>query len=220
MKDGKSQPKAGDTDCRPKAGVTNKSLVNELLNMIAEDDRVSEELAGTGELFIGYNPKMAEVHRNNAKRLDEIVARHGWPDECTVGKEGSEAAWRIAQHAIDQPDFQRRMFVYIENAAEQGRVEPWQPAYLEDRIRSLEGRPQRYGTQFDWDESGEMSPYPEIEDPANVNTLRASVGLPPIEEAIEKHRKSARLSNERKPANLRQRRIEMDEWARSVGWRS
>jgi hypothetical protein len=198
----------------------NQSLADELLKMIKEDDRVREELAQTGELFIGYHPRMAELHRQNAKRLDEIVVRHGWPDECTVGKEGSNAAWRIVQHTIDQPDFQRRMFIYIQNAAEQGRIEPWHVAYLEDRIRSLEGRLQKYGTQFDWDETGEMSPYPDIEDPTNVNTLRASVGLRSIEEAIEQHRKAARLTNEPKPSDLQQRRSEMDEWARSVGWRS
>jgi hypothetical protein len=33
-----------------------------------------------------------------------------------------------------------------------------QAAMLEDRIRAFEGRPQRYGTQFDWDANGEPSP--------------------------------------------------------------
>ena len=132
------------------------------MEMIQIDESMREELSRTGELFVGYHPKMAEVHRQNSRRLNEIVAHHGRPDECAVGKDGSEAAWLIVQHAIDQPDFQRRMFVYLQNAAEQGRVESWQPALLEDRIRSLEGRPQKYGTQFDWDESGEMSPYPEL----------------------------------------------------------
>ena len=182
----------------------NHSLREELIEMIQHDESMREELAQTGELFVGYHPKMAEVHRQNAKRLDEIVARHGWPDECAVGKDGSEAAWLIVQHAIDQPDFQRRMFIYLQNAAEQGRAEAWQPAFLEDRIRSLEGRPQKYGTQFDWDESGEMSPYPEIEDPANVNELRASVGLPTIEEAIEDQRKAIKRSLEPRPDDIKE----------------
>ena len=189
------------------------------MEMIQHDESTREELSRTGELFVGYHPKMAEVHRQNARRLDEIVARHGWPDECAVGKDGSEAAWLIVQHAIDQPDFQRRMFVYLQNAAEQGRAEAWQPALLEDRIRSLEGRPQKYGTQFDWDESGEMSPYPEIEDPTNVNKLRASVGLPTIEDAIQEMRESMKKSIEPKPLDIQKRRKEMEEWARSVGWR-
>ena len=197
----------------------NHSLREELIEMIQHDESIREELAQTGELFVGYHPKMAEVHRQNAKRLDEIVARHGWPDECAVGKDGSEAAWLIVQHAIDQPDFQRRMFIYLQNAAEQGRAEASQPAFLEDRIRSLEGRPQKFGTQFDWDESGEMSPYPEIEDPTNVNELRASVGLPTIEDAIQEMRESMKKSTEPKPLDITKRRKEMEEWASSVGWR-
>jgi hypothetical protein len=197
----------------------NKStLKRDLLEMIDRDERVREELARTGELFIGYHPRMAEVHRQNAKQLDEIVAQHGWPDEGIAGKEGAEAAWRIVQHAIDQPDFQRRMFAKLLEAAAEGRIERWQPAFLEDRIRALEGRPQKYGTQFDWDENGEMSPYPEIEDSSIVNELRASVGLPPLEQSIARQREAIKRSNEPVPADIKKRRVEMDAWARSVGW--
>jgi Family of unknown function (DUF6624) len=189
-----------------------------ILEMIRRDEGVREELSRTGELFVGYHPRMAEVHRQNAKQLDEIVAQHGWPDEDIAGKDGSEAAWRIVQHAIDQPDFQRRMFAKLLEASAEGRVERWQPAFLEDRIRALEGRRQKYGTQFDWDENGEMSPYPEIEDPSIVNELRASVGLPPLEQAIARQREAIKESNEPVPADIKKRRAEMETWARSVGW--
>lgn len=189
-----------------------------LLALIEHDETVREELARTGELFIGYHPKMTAVHRENAKRLDEIISQHGWPDEAIVGKDGAEAAWRIVQHAIDQPDFQRRMFALLLEAAAEGRIERWQPALLEDRIRALECRPQKYGTQFDWDENGEMSPYPEIEDPSIVNELRASVGLPPLEQAIAGQREAIKQSGEPIPRDIKKRREEMAAWARSVGW--
>lgn len=193
-------------------------LRKKLLEMIAHDETVREELGRTGELFLGYHPRMAEVHRQNAKQLDEIVGQQGWPDDDIAGKDGAEAAWRIVQHAIDQPDFQRRMFGKLLEAAAEGRIERWQPALLEDRIRALEGRPQKYGTQFDWDENGEMSPYPEIEDPSIVDELRASVGLRPLEEAIAGQREAIKRSNEAPPADIKKRRAEQDAWARSVGW--
>ena len=194
------------------------TLRNELLEMIERDQTMREELARTGELFVGYHPKMAEVHRQNAKRLDEIVAQHGWPDEDVVGKDGAEAAWLIVQHAIDQPDFQKRMFARLLEAASEGRVERWQPALLEDRIRACEGRPQKYGTQFDWDENGQMSPCPEIEDPSIVDELRASVGLTPLEQAIVGQREAIKHSGEPVPQDIQKRRAEMKAWARSVGW--
>lgn len=187
--------------------------------MIQHDETMREELARSVELFSSYHPKMAAVHRQNAKRLDEIVSEHGWPDEAIVGKDGAEAAWRIVQHAIDQPDFQRRMLARLLEAAAEGRIERWQPAILEDRICALEGRKQKYGTQFDWDESGQISPYPEIEDPSIVNELRASVGLPQLEEDIALQRKAVQQSGEPKPADIKKRRAEMEAWARSVGWR-
>jgi Family of unknown function (DUF6624) len=198
--------------------VNRSSLRKELLEMTEHDETVREELAQTGELFNGYHPKIAEVHRKNAKRLDEIVMQYGWPDESVVDKDGAEAAWRIVQHAIDQPDFQRRMFARLLEAAAEGRIERWQPALLEDRICALEGRPQKYGTQFDWDENGQMSPYPEIEDPSIVNELRASVGLPPLEQAIARQREAIKGSGEPIPKDIKKRRVEIEAWARSVGW--
>jgi hypothetical protein len=110
------------------------------------------------------------------------------------------------------------MFAKLLEAAAEGRIERWQPAFLEDRIRALEGRPQKYGTQFDWNDNGEMSPYPEIEDPSIVNELRASIGLCALEEEIAKKRAAIKRSGEPVPQDIHQRRKEMETWARSVGW--
>lgn len=44
----------------------NDELKQRLVEMVAEDQRVRAELAATGELFQGYAPRMAEVHRRNA----------------------------------------------------------------------------------------------------------------------------------------------------------
>ena len=56
---------------------------------------------------------------------------------------------------------------------------PLEVAMLEDRIRTFEGRPQRYGTQFDWDEHGHLSLLP-LEDPAGVDARRRAIGLGPL----------------------------------------
>ncbi len=45
-----------------------------------------------------------------------------------------------------------------------GEIPAWQPAYLEERIRYFEGRPQLYETQYDPDENVEPAPAP-LEDP-------------------------------------------------------
>lgn len=186
--------------------------------MRTEDERVREELASDGSLYEGYHPRMAEVHLKNSARLLDIINEHGWTGKSMVGEAGAEAAWIIVQHAIGTPTLQRRCLQLLEKAAEQGEVPAWQFAYLTDRVRVLEGRSQVYGLMFDWNEEGEMSPC-EIEDPENVDERRNSVGLPPLAEGVRRHREGAAQSNESPPADWHARQREMEEWARSVGWR-
>ncbi len=187
--------------------------------MAAEDLSLREELAADGSLFEGYHPRMQQVHKSNAEGLLKIMQEHGWPGRSLVGEDGAEAAWLIAQHAIAEPDVQRQALKLMREAAEQGEAQLWQVAMLEDRIRLFEGKQQLYGTQFDWDENGEMSPYPEIEDEAEVDERRQAVGLMRLEEDIRQKRAAIKQSNEQPPEDLTKRREEMEEWARAVGWR-
>ena len=90
-------------------------------------------------------------------------------------------------------------------------------AYLADRICGFEGRPQRYGTQFDWDDNGELSPLP-LEDPERVNEFRQQVGLGPLDERIEQVRDEARADGEKPPQDIAAWREKQKAWARSVGW--
>jgi hypothetical protein len=190
-----------------------------LLEMADEDDRVRAELAVDGSLFQGYHSRMRTVHDRHAARLAAILAEYGWPSEREFGAEGSRAAWLIIQHAISQPPLQRRALGMLSAAAARGEVPAWQAAMLEDRIRTFEGRPQRYGTQFDWDPDGRLSPLP-IEDPAGLDQRRQALGLRPLEEETRAQRRSAAQSGERPPADWEARQREMEVWLRQVGWRS
>ena len=189
-----------------------------LLEMDAEDARLRAELAAGGAFYTGYDPRMAALHAANAHAL-EAALDEGWPGASRVGEAGAEAAWRIAQHAIGLPQFQRRCFALLQEAAARGETPAWQAAYLDDRIRTLEGRKQIYGTQFDWDERGEMSPLP-IEDEAHVDERRARLGLMPLADAIVEHRNVAAQSGEFPPPDGALRQKEFEAWARQVGWRA
>jgi uncharacterized protein DUF6624 len=188
------------------------ALAGELIALAAEDKRVRQELLDEGVLFEGYHPRMAAVHRHNAARLAEIMDRAGWPSEVVAGVDGAAAAGLIAQHAIGEPDFQRRCLVELTRAAEAGEVPAWQPAMLDDRIRVFEGRRQRYGTQLEVDEDGYLHPHP-IEDAEQVEERRRAVGLEPLAEKL------ARAERVPPPANRAEYQRGYERWLREVGWR-
>jgi hypothetical protein len=141
----------------------NSDLRDTLLAMAEEDRRVRAELAADGSLGEGYHPRMEAVHRRNATALTAIIEEHSWPGRSLVGDDGTHAAWLVLQHAIGNPPLQRRGLELLRRAVQQGEIPLRQVAYLEDRIRFFEGRPQVYGTQYDWDEHSELAPHP-IED--------------------------------------------------------
>jgi len=190
-----------------------RALAEELLAMAAADLHVRERLARDGSLFEGYHPKMRAVHERNANRLAAVIAEHGWPGPDLVGAEAAQAAWLVVQHAISHPELVRGTLAILTDAS---GVPRWQTAMLEDRIRIFEGRKQRFGTAFDWDENGEMSPHP-IEEPEQVDHRRAEVGLPPLMEVTAEHRRQS--EREPKPTDLAARRAEAEAFAREVGWR-
>ncbi|PYQ39288.1 MAG: hypothetical protein DMG99_16605 [Acidobacteria bacterium] len=193
----------------------NEALRRELLAMREEDRRVRTELANAGELGGPYVPRMEEVHIRNAARLRALISEHGWPVEDIVGKDGSEAAWLIAQHAIGEPEFQRMALSLLQAATVNRTIPAWHAAYLEDRIAMQEGRPQRFGTQWmDDPHDGLIRPW-KLAEPENVNCLRATVGLDPLR-AIPKP--GPELSNEEQ-RKLRESQRWWEEWLASKGWR-
>jgi hypothetical protein len=109
--------------------------------------------------------------------------------------------------------------VLLREAVARGDVPAVEAAMLEDRIRGFEGRPQQYGTQFDWNENSELVPFP-IEDEANVDGRRRSVGLGPLAADVRCQRENMARELEKPPGDWVERQRRFEEWARSVGWRS
>ena len=123
-----------------------------------------------------WNPS---IDNDNAKYLKQLVEQDGWPTISVVGATASQAAWLIVQHADHDPAFQKRCLALMQNLPE-GEVNPANIAFLEDRILINDGKPQKYGTQFEG-EGHSFGPYP-IEDQANLDTRRAKMGLEPFAE--------------------------------------
>ena len=159
----------------------------ELIRMKQHDLEVRQRLLDAGKLQEGYAPEMEAVHLRHSRRLEEILAETGYPSIRKVGREASEAAWFLIQHSISRPDFMRRMLALLRSLPPE-EIDAKQTACLEDRIRMYEGKKQLYGTQFDWDEEGRLSPVP-CDDLRRVAERREKLGFPPLEQQIDRMRR-------------------------------
>ncbi|MGD9211223.1 MAG: hypothetical protein PVI90_10625 [Desulfobacteraceae bacterium] len=178
-----------------------KSLKDELVKMAEADQHVLQELAERGELgTTEYHPKIKEVHMKNTARMKEIIEKYGWPGNDLVGQDGTEAAWMIVQHAVLDIDFMKSCVPLLENAVKRQQAEGWQLAFLQDRLLTIAGQPQIYGTQFDHDVDGWPVPYP-IADEVNVNQRRAELGLNSLEERIAEMRKLEKWVRDQRDKN-------------------
>lgn len=190
-----------------------------LIEAARRDMQTRTRLAASGELFNGYHPEMEAVHDENAALLTRVFDDIGWPGRREFGDDGAGAAFLILQHAIGHPDLQRRGLALILDAIPEGQANPLDAAYLADRIAIFEGGAQTFGTQFDWDANGQLSPAP-VRDPETLDDRRASVGLPPMAETIAHMRANAAAEGDTAPTDLAERRTAYEAWARKVGWRA
>lgn len=195
----------------------NEATRTALLEFRRRDEATRRRLEAAGRLFDGYDTEMEQVHIANAEGLLYILEEVGWPGESIAGADGAEAAWVIAQHAISLPAFQLRCLEMLIESVDAGEVPASHGARLLDRIRFNQRRPQVYGTIFDWDEEGRMSPW-WIEDPEEVDARRGEVGLPPLDQEVARVRDETRQAGESPPGDFETRQQEIRQWAVRCGW--
>lgn len=181
------------------------------------DFELREKLISEGKLGEGYNREMEALHNQNADTLNEIIGIIGFPSVEKVGSEAAYAAWLVIQHSIGKPDFMKKCAEVLEIEVKNKKADPRNLAYLKDRILIFENRPQLYGTQFDWDEKGELSPN-NFDNVDKVNQRRKSIGLNTVEEQTQIIRAQAKRENHSPPKDLILRKKEMEDWKKSTGW--
>ncbi|WP_143590199.1 DUF6624 domain-containing protein [Thermoactinospora rubra] len=156
---------------------THPQLRAELLRMLQEDQKYRTMDASQED--------WDRVEKANTDRMEQILSRYGWPGFSMVGKDGATAAWALVQHADRRLDLQRRGLELMREAVEEGEADPGEMAYLVDRVRVAEGKPQVYGTQWETTPEGKWRPRVGIENEAEVDKRRAEVGLKPLKDYLK-----------------------------------
>ena len=164
--------------CRAARARINFDLRKELLDLRSEDQQVRSRSTGANtppEVLAEW----ARVDLKTRTRLRQIIKQYGWPGISLVGFDGSVAAWLIAQHSVDDFEFQKQCLRLMRAAVKNGEALKENLAFIIDRVLVSEGKPQLYGTQFRYlDGKSVMSP---VQNEADLDRRRKRMGLPSIE---------------------------------------
>ena len=164
---------------------TNEKLRTELLGMRERDQAAREacDKGTTDERVVCYGQVAKRVDGPNTVRLKEIMKSGGFPDAKAVGKDGVEAFYLMLQHSQDT-EFKKQCLEHITKAFQAKQLAPMDYANFTDRLLVNLGKPQVYGSNFEFkDGKLVMSP---VEDLKNLDARRSKLGLPPMAEYVKK----------------------------------
>ena len=188
-------------------------IEDEILEMEQQDLALTKQLDACGELQkYGYHPQLERQHKANSARLQEIINRYGFPTQVNRLPQVHQAAWRIVQHAIGEPDFMRYCHYLFRRFSLQ-EIPMSSRAYLEDRIAFYERRPQKFGTQFDCGLDGVWNVW-WLADAVGIEKWRKRAGLPPLDEVRQRFQDQPVVSRQ-EAWRIRQ---QQEQWLLKTGW--
>ena len=132
--------------------------------------------------IMDYQQQMEQTDKANQTYVFRILDTQGWPQH--VSDSAHQAIFLVIDHA--ELEAQKHYFPLIQEQVKKGNLSPSDVATLQDRIRMREGKKQIYGTQTkNGEKNGKQACYVwPIENPAAVDSLRQSVGLPSMQEYL------------------------------------
>ena len=170
----------------------NNQLHDELLARMEKEQNLRKESIDQSD-DIQFVMRMLETDAQNTMWLDEIIKQYGWPTYSLVGEDGAQAAFLIIQHSPSL-EFQKKCLHLLEQAVRQNEADKISLAYLTDRIRTSDGKPQFYGTQGQTRPDGSIIPFP-IEDEEHVDERRKAIGLEPVAEYFKSMNETYKAEN-------------------------
>ena len=120
-----------------------------------------------------YKSVAVTLDGENIKRVEEIIAKYGYPGKALVGTPENRAAWIVIQHS--SPQVIQKYLPMLREAVKNGDLDRQSLAITEDRNLMYQGKKQIYGSQF-FEVNGKPAFWP-IENSEKVNELRKEAGF-------------------------------------------
>lgn len=120
-----------------------------------------------------YKSVSVTLDGENIKRVEEIIAKYGYPGKALVGTPENRAAWIVIQHS--SPQVIQKYLPMLREAVKNGDLDRQSLAITEDRNLMYQGKKQIYGSQF-FEVNGKPAFWP-IENSEKVNELRKEAGF-------------------------------------------
>ena len=173
--------------------IRNQAFTRELFRMIIKDQGLMyagnierKKYMQNGGYFStpAIFPVLAMEEKNHAEnevKLFTLIDTYGWPTASSVSEYAAAGAALIINHATHE--VRAKYFPMLEEAFKKGEAQPLRYAKMYDRLLVEQGKEQRFGTQWQFEDSKRV-PYP-IEKPEFVDKRRAEIGLGPLSEYLK-----------------------------------
>ena len=165
----------------------NKPLTRELDSIYDADQNGRQQIMATENKYGDTSKQMKALWAAMGKQDDidlikikAVLDKYGWVGPDVVGSKGNTTLFLVIQHADSLT--RDKYLPMMRTAVKNGKAQASQLALMEDRSALENGKKQIYGSQVARDEKANKYYFRPIEDEANVDKRRKSVGLPPLEE--------------------------------------
>ena len=121
--------------------------------------------------------KQQKLDSLNQLDFYKIVQEYGYPNRSLVGLEYQDHLFYVLQHS--NLEMMKKYIDLIKSEVDKRQISPHLYPLIYDRIKMLEGKPQKYGTQYIKDKDGKNILYKTL-NKLTLNEERARYGLQPI----------------------------------------
>ena len=153
------------------------------LNQYKRIDKASEEYGEKSDEQWAAITETRRIASENSKKLDSLINLHGWPRQNLVGQAQTRAAALVLVYS--DVNIQKKYLSEIEKAVEYNEIEGRYFAIITDKILIADGEKQRYGTQYQYNNSIESYEITPIENETDLDKRRFELGMESMEEYLE-----------------------------------